>query len=84
MWFRLQSCETLVNQDNIIKIFVEPLPKGTIGIFALLSNNERIILGSFNTSIQAKSFINSVQDHINKDVPVIDVQPLVSLALLNV
>ena len=83
MWLRLQSCETLINEDNIVKIFAETAPKGTIGIYATLVTGERMLLGVFVTSSQAKAFLNSIQDHIDKAVHVVDIQPLVNLANLS-
>lgn len=81
MWLKVKEC--LLNQDNIINISPEEPHSGNIRIFAHLVSGERILLGMFETSTQVTAFVNSVREHIDKGVNIIDIGPLVNLAKLS-
>jgi hypothetical protein len=79
MWFKLAN--EIINQDNVLKISTESFTQG-VRLYATLTNSERVLLGVFETSAAALSCIGTIQDHIQKQVEIIDLQPLVNLANL--
>lgn len=77
MWFKIVN--TIINQDNIIKIIAETRAND-IKLFVCLPDNEKILVGTFNTSNAAHKCIDMIQDHIKRGSDIVDLTPLVNIS----
>jgi hypothetical protein len=80
MWFNTEG--NLINQRNIVKISTESI-NNSVKIFALLTSNETILLGTFKTAPAAEYCIENIKDQIKRHVEFIDLKALVNSSNLS-